>query len=100
MRRQTLALVVLSLACAAIPSASGKTSLSAQQILQKTAENYRGATGYAISGSVATHMLVNDQASDVGNSLLAAYGGPGRSRFEASTPSDRMLFVNSADSAF
>jgi len=36
----------------------------------------------------------------VGNSLLAAYGGPGRSRFEASTPMDRMVFVNSADSVF
>jgi outer membrane lipoprotein-sorting protein len=100
MRRQTLALVVFSLACAAIPSASGKTSLSAQQILQKTAENYKGVTGYAISGSVATHMVVNDQPSDIGNDLFVAYGGPGRSRFEASTPTDRMLFVNSADSLF
>ena len=100
MRRQSLALIVLSLACAAIPSASGKTSLSAQQILSKTAENYKEVTGYTVSGSVSTHMVVNDQTSDLANSLVVAYGGPGRSRFEASTGTDRMLFVNSADSVF
>lgn len=94
MRRQTLAILLLGLA----GSASGKTSLSAQQILAKTAENYRGVTGYAISGSVATHMVINGQSQDIQNDLLVAYGGPGRSRFEASTPSDKMVFVNSADS--
>src|SRR5262245_36571607 len=96
MRRQSLAILFLSLAVAA----SGKTALSGQQLLQKTPETYRGVTGYSISVNVATHMVVNDQPSDISNRLLAAYGGPGRSRFEASTDTDKMLFVNSADSTF
>ena len=99
MRRQTLALVLL-FACLALSSAPGRAALSAQQILARTAENYRGVTGYAFKGSIATHMLVQDQAQDIANSLMVAYGGPGRSHFEAATPSDRMVVVNAGDSTF
>ena len=100
MRRQTLIFSVLLLACLGLSSAPGKAALSAQQILAKTAENYRGVTGYAVKGSLSTHMLLQDQAQNISNSLLVAYGGPGRSRFEASTPSDRMVVVNAGDSTF
>jgi DsbE subfamily thiol:disulfide oxidoreductase len=100
MRRQTTGIVILALACLGVSSAPGKDALSAQQILARTAENYRGVTGYAITGSVATHMVVQDQVQDIENALVVAYGGPGRSRFEADTPSDRMVFVHSADSTF
>jgi thiol-disulfide isomerase/thioredoxin/outer membrane lipoprotein-sorting protein len=99
MRRQTLVLVIL-LACMACSSAPGQAGLSAQQILAKTAENYRGVTGYAFQGSIATHMLVQGQVQDIANSLVVAYGGPGRSHFEAATPSDRMVVVNARDSTF
>jgi len=100
MRRQTLVFAVLLLACLGLSSAPGRAALSAQQILARTAENYRGVKGYAFTGSIATHMLVQGQAQDIGNSLMVAYGGPGRSRFEAATPSDRMVVVNTTDSTF
>jgi thiol-disulfide isomerase/thioredoxin len=100
MRRPTLVMIVLSLACLALSSAPGRAALSARQILARTAENYRGVTGYAFTGSIATHMIVQEQAQDIGNSLMVAYGGPGRSRFEAATKSDRMVVINTEDSTF
>ena len=100
MRRQTLVSTLILLACLGLSSAPGGAALSAQQILARTAENYRGVTGYAFTGRIATHMLVQDQAQDIANSLMVAYGGPGRSHFEASTPSDRMVVINTTDSTF
>ncbi|MEP7027348.1 MAG: redoxin domain-containing protein [Candidatus Eisenbacteria bacterium] len=49
---------------------------------------------------MATHMSVEGQSQDIENHLLLAYGGPGRSRFEADTPSDRTVLVNAGDSTW
>ena len=104
MRQQPLVLmgvtVILSAACLGAGKAPGVPELSAQQILEKTAENYRGVTGYAFTGSVVTHMVIQDQVQDIVNSIVAVYGGPGRSRFEVDTPSDRTVLVTAGDSTF
>ena len=100
MRRQSIAILALALLCTGASGTPAPANLSAQQILAKTAENYRGVTGYAVAGSIATHMVIQGQPQDVANTLFVAYGGPGRSRFEADTPNDRMVFVNSADSSY
>ena len=80
--------------------AFGVAELSAQQILAKTAENYRGATGYAFRGDVRTRMTLPTQVQEFTNALLVAYGGPGRARFEASTSGDLTLFVLHGDSSY
>ncbi len=82
------------------PALPGGAQLSAQQILARTAENYRGVTGYRFEGSVATHMTVQEQVQDINNTLLIAYGGPGRARFEAGTPSDRTVLINAGESTW
>jgi len=90
--------VVVGLGAAKVP---GQGELSAQQILTRSAENYRGATGYAFSGSVATRMTIQGQVQNIDNTLLVAYGGPGRSRFEADTPGgDRTVMITSGDSTW
>ena len=100
MRRQILVLTAILLVSLGAATAPGKAALSAQQILARTAENYRGVTGYALTGSVVTHMVIQDQPQDIDNGLKIAYGGPGRARFEAITPTERMVFIHSADSTF
>jgi thiol-disulfide isomerase/thioredoxin len=104
MRQHSIALmgvtVLVSALCLGAGKAPGVPELSAQQILARTAENYRGVTGYAFTGSVATHMVIQDQVQDIMNTIVVAYGGPGRSRFEADTPSDRTVLVNAGDSTF
>jgi thiol-disulfide isomerase/thioredoxin len=78
----------------------GQGELSAQQILTRSAENYRGVTGYAFSGSVATRMSVQGQVQNIDNTLLLAYGGPGRSRFEADARGDRTVMITSGESTW
>jgi thiol-disulfide isomerase/thioredoxin len=99
MRLQPLIAVALTTLAAGITlAAADSEKLTAQQILAKTAENYRGTTGYAFSGNVATHMLINDQAQDVQNTLKVYYGGPGRTHFEAGTANDRTMLLTARDS--
>lgn len=104
MRQQSIGSLTLALflsaACLGVSQAQGAPELTAQQILARTAENYRGVTGYAFTGSVATHMVIQDQVQDIVNTLVIAYGGPGRSHFEANTPSDRTVLVTASDSSF
>jgi len=89
--------LIVGLGASRVP---GEGELSAQQILARSAENYRGVTGYAFSGSVATRMTVQGQVQNIDNSLLVAYGGPGRSRFEADTPNDRTVIITSGESTW
>jgi len=93
-----MALTVLLAGLVGPVSGAPGAALSAQQILQKTAENYRGVTGYAVTGGIATHMTIQGKSQDVTNALHAYYGGPGRSRFEAEADGAETLFLQSGDS--
>ncbi len=94
--RMSLTLLLAGLV-APVSGAPG-AALSAQQILEKTAENYRGVTGYAVTGDIATHMTIQGKNQEVTNALHAYYGGPGRSRFEAEADGAETLFLQSGDS--
>jgi thiol-disulfide isomerase/thioredoxin/outer membrane lipoprotein-sorting protein len=96
--RSALALV-LAFAVAPVWGAPDP-ALSAQQILAKTAETYRGVTAYAWHGEVATHMTVQGKEQDVANDIAAYYGGPGRARFESQANGSETLFLQSGDSVW
>src|SRR5690242_17961142 len=68
-------------------------ALSAQQILARTADTYRGATGYAWRGTIATHMTIQGKQQDVDNAVEAYYGGPGHARFETQANGTETLFL-------
>jgi thiol-disulfide isomerase/thioredoxin/outer membrane lipoprotein-sorting protein len=75
-------------------------ALSAQQVLARTADTYRGATGYAWRGTIATHMTIQGKAQDVANDVEAYYGGPSRARFETQANGTETLFLQAGDSVW
>jgi len=75
-------------------------ALSAQQILARTAETYRAATGFTWRGTIATHMEIQGKNQDIANTVDAYYGGPGHARFETRANGVETLFLQSADSVW
>src|SRR5882672_5143038 len=100
MLRQTIVIMSVATLLAGVAAGAGApgAALSAQQILERTAASYRGVTGYAVSGDIATHMTIQGKNQDVSNALHAYYGGPGRSRFEAQADGAETLFLQAGDS--
>ena len=102
MRRQVIVLIVVAfvvVACGAgVGSSPGGANPSARQVLERAAENYRKVTGYEAAGNVTTLMRIDDRTQNFENTLAIAYGGPGRTRFEADSPQDTALLVTAGDS--
>ncbi len=76
---------------------AGEAPLTAQQILGRTADNYRGVTRYAFEGVLRTDMSFQGQSQNIAVDVRGAFERPGRYRLMLDSPAGNSLFLSDGD---